>query len=65
MSPFRNILKLSAGDFLAKTLHFAAFIYLARVLGVATYGVLELALSVIRSSQSKATMLFGTPPVLT
>lgn len=47
MSPFRNILRLSAGDFLAKTLSFISFVYVARVLGVATYGVLEFALSVM------------------
>ena len=45
IKPFRNILRLSAGDFLAKTLNFLAFVYLARVLGVANYGVLEFAIS--------------------
>jgi len=45
--PFTSILKLSAGDFVAKTLNFAAFIFLARVLGVASYGVLEFALSIL------------------
>jgi O-antigen/teichoic acid export membrane protein len=39
----RNILRLSLGDFLAKTLNFLAFVYLARVLGVETFGVLEFA----------------------
>lgn len=47
MKPLRNILRLSAGDFLAKTLSFIAFIYAARMLGAATYGVLEFALSVM------------------
>ncbi len=47
MSVFQNILKLLVGDFFAKTLNFLAFIYLARVLGVSTYGVLEFALSIM------------------
>jgi O-antigen/teichoic acid export membrane protein/uncharacterized protein YbaR (Trm112 family) len=47
MNPFRNILRLSAGDFLAKALNFIAFVYLARVLGVAAYGVLEFAISIL------------------
>ena len=47
MNVFQNILKLSVGDFLAKTLNFLAFVYLARVLGVSTYGVLEFALSIM------------------
>jgi len=47
VSPFRNILRLSVGDFLAKTLNFLAFVYLARVLGVASYGVLEFASSIL------------------
>jgi O-antigen/teichoic acid export membrane protein len=46
-NPFRNILKLAAGDFLAKTLYFFSFVYLARVLGVNTYGVLEFASSLL------------------
>ena len=46
MNPFRNILRLSVGDFVAKALHFLAFVHLARVLGVANYGVLEFAISV-------------------
>ena len=37
------MLRFSAGDFLAKILHFLTFIYLARVLDVAAYGVLEFA----------------------
>jgi O-antigen/teichoic acid export membrane protein len=47
MNVFQNILKLSVGDFFAKTLNFLAFVYLARVLGVSTYGVLEFALSIM------------------
>ena len=46
-NPFRNILKLAAGDFLAKTLHFFTFVYLAPVLGVNTFGVLEFANSLL------------------
>ncbi len=45
MNAFRNILRLSVGDFIAKTLYFLSFVYLARVLGVDSYGVLEFALS--------------------
>lgn len=45
-SPFSNILRLSAGDFIAKTLYFFAFIFIARVLGVARFGTLEFALSI-------------------
>jgi O-antigen/teichoic acid export membrane protein len=47
VNPFRSIIQLSVGDFLAKTLNFVAFVYLARVLGVASYGVLEFALSLM------------------
>ncbi len=47
MSPFRNILWLSAGDFIAKTLNFLVFVYLARVLGVTAFGTLEFALSIM------------------
>ncbi len=47
MSPFRNIVLLALGDFPAKALHFLAFVYLARVLGVANYGVLEFAVSIV------------------
>ena len=47
MNPFRNIFQLSVGDLLAKALNFAAFIYLARVLGVSNYGVLEFAISLM------------------
>ncbi len=42
-SPFYNIVRLSAGDLLAKTLNLLAFVYLARVLGVQRFGVLEFA----------------------
>jgi O-antigen/teichoic acid export membrane protein len=42
-NPFQNILRLSVGDFLAKTLNFLAFVYLARRLGVEIFGVLEFA----------------------
>lgn len=42
-NPIGNILRLSVGDFLAKTLSFLAFVYLARVLGVLNFGVLEFA----------------------
>ena len=47
MIPFRNLLHLFIGDFLAKVLNFLAFVYLARVLGVTNYGVLEFALSAL------------------
>ena len=47
MNPFLNIIRLVSGDFLAKTLNFLAFIYLARVLGVASYGILEFAISIV------------------
>ncbi len=47
VNPFRNIMRLSVGDFIAKTLTFAAFVWLARVLGVQTFGVLEFANSLL------------------
>src|SRR5215510_14543284 len=47
MLPWHNLARLAAGDFLAKTLHFLAFVYLARVLGAAHYGVLEFANSIL------------------
>lgn len=47
MKPLRNIARLTAGDFLARTLSFIAFVYLARVLGVTSFGVLEFASSVL------------------
>ncbi len=47
MNPFRNIFRLSVGDFFAKTFSFLAFVYLARVLGVNTYGVLEFSISIL------------------
>jgi O-antigen/teichoic acid export membrane protein len=43
VNPFRNILRLSIGDLLAKSLAFLAFVYLARVLGVEGYGAIEFA----------------------
>src|SRR4029077_13642201 len=46
MNPFYNIIRLCAGDFPAKALNFVTFVYLARILGVAHYGVLEFALSI-------------------
>jgi O-antigen/teichoic acid export membrane protein len=46
LSPFRNILKLSVGDFIAKAAYFAAFVYMAKRLGVANYGVLEFAIAI-------------------
>lgn len=45
--PLHNILRLAAGDFLGKTLNFLAFVYLARVLGVSGFGVLEFAVAVL------------------
>ncbi len=45
--PFRNIARLATGDFLAKTLNFLAFLYIARVLGVELFGVLEFAGSLL------------------
>jgi O-antigen/teichoic acid export membrane protein len=46
-SPFRNIIRLAAGDLVAKATSFLAFVYLARILGVANFGVLEFAGSVL------------------
>jgi O-antigen/teichoic acid export membrane protein len=46
MSPFRNILKLSIGDFVSKVAYFLAFVYMAQKLGVAGYGVLEFAVAI-------------------
>jgi O-antigen/teichoic acid export membrane protein len=46
-SPFRNIFRLAAGDLVAKATSFFAFVYLARILGVANFGVLEFAGSVL------------------
>lgn len=46
MRPFGSILRLALGDVLAKGLNFLAFVYLARVLDVAGYGILELAIAV-------------------
>lgn len=47
MNPFQNILRLSVGDFIAKTLNFLAVLYIARKLGVAGYGVLEFAIAIL------------------
>lgn len=41
------VFRLSIGDFLAKTLYFLAFIFMARMLGVSAYGVLEFSLSIL------------------
>ncbi len=46
-SPFKNIARLAAGDFVAKTLNFLAFVYLARALGVQQFGVIEFAASLL------------------
>lgn len=43
----RKILELSAGDFVAKVLYFLASVYLARILGVTGFGVLEFANSLL------------------
>lgn len=46
-NPFRNILRLATGDLVAKATSFFAFVYLARILGVSNFGVLEFAGSVL------------------
>src|ERR1700740_3552459 len=46
-SPFKNIVRLATGDLIAKAMSFFAFVYLARILGVASFGVLEFAGSVL------------------
>lgn len=46
-NPFKNILHLATGDLLSKAMSFFAFVYLARILGVANFGVLEFAGSVL------------------
>jgi O-antigen/teichoic acid export membrane protein len=46
-NPFLNILRFAAGDFVAKTINLLTFVYLARTLGVETYGVLELAIAIV------------------
>ena len=46
-NPFKNIIRLAAGDLVAKATSFFAFVYLARILGVANFGVLEFAGSVL------------------
>jgi O-antigen/teichoic acid export membrane protein len=45
--PFRNIIRLATGDLISKATSFFAFVYLARVLGVTSFGVLEFAGSVL------------------
>lgn len=52
--PLRNILRLSVGDGLAKGLAFLAMVYLARTLGVESYGILEFAISVVAYFQLMA-----------
>ncbi|MCP4358087.1 MAG: flippase [Chloroflexi bacterium] len=47
MIPFKNLLRLFTGDIVAKILFFAAFVYLARILGVEYYGTLEFSLAVL------------------
>lgn len=47
MNPLRSILHLASGDFVAKGLTFVAFIYLARVLGVDTFGALEFGIALL------------------
>lgn len=47
MSSYRNILKLSAWDMVAKAAYFLACLYLARIMGVEHYGVWEFAISVM------------------
>ena len=44
---FQNILKLSIGDLFGKIFNFIALIYLARVLGVTSYGTFEFALTIL------------------
>ena len=46
-NPFRNILRLATGDLISKATSFFAFVYLARMLGVSNFGVLEFAGSVL------------------
>ncbi len=47
MSSYRNILKLSAWDMVAKAAYFLACLYLARIMGVEHYGVWEFSISVM------------------
>lgn len=47
VNPSRRILQLSAGDFVVKALNFLTFVYLARTLGVAPFGVPEFARSIM------------------
>lgn len=46
-SPFRSILRLVFGDLASKALNLLTFLYLARALGVSSFGVLELAVSAV------------------
>jgi O-antigen/teichoic acid export membrane protein len=46
-SPFRNVFRLATGDLVAKATSFFTFVYLARILGVANFGVLEFAGSIL------------------
>ena len=46
-SPFKNVVRLATGDLLAKATSFLAFVYLARILGVTNFGILEFAGSVL------------------
>lgn len=46
-NPIRNIVRLASGDLVAKATSFFTFVYLARVLGVSNFGVLEFAGSVL------------------
>lgn len=47
LRPFREVFRLAAADFVAKVLNFVAFVYLARALGVDSYGILEFALAIL------------------
>ena len=52
--PFRRILELSIGDVVARAVSFLSFLFLARVLGVDSYGVLEFVLSIFAYLQFMA-----------
>ncbi len=45
--PIKNVARLATGDFVSKALNFLTFVYLARVLGVGGFGVLEFANSAL------------------
>lgn len=47
MKTGEKILYLSLGDGISKALYFLSFVYLARVLGVEAYGVLEFSVSIV------------------